>query len=790
MSTSLSDIFPIANNNEKKDSSTFTDKLNKYLFHWPLFVIGLLFTLTCGFIYYKSSVPYYTIKATVAIKDDKKEASEKDQLSELELSGQSKLAETELALFKSHELIAKVVNDLQLWATYQTKIGFKNTDLYDNSPVKITRGDSSAIKTPVTLSIQVKDTSSFFLINSAGKKAEFKFGEYIKSGFGSWKLSAQPNVARFINKTVKITLADQNIVAENYQKNIEAELPNKLAPIIEITLKDENERRGKDIIDHLIASYNQSVLLEKNQLTQKTLKFLDNRIANLAVELNSSDKAVEGFRSSNSLTDISSQSKVFLENTQSNDSKLNEVNIQLNIIDGIEQYINSSQNIQNASASLGVAYPALNSLIEKLSVLQSQREKLLATTPESNPMFEPIDRQIKSAKADIKDNIRNIKSSLLATKRNLQGFASKYESSIKDIPVEERQLVDKKRQQSTKETLYVYLLQKREQVSFNYASIVPDARIIDFAYADSAKAKSPVVIFGLAIFLGLVFPAGFIFGRTALKNRITTRYEIENATGTNVFGEFSYQHDAKGLVALDKENFEIGEQFRSFRTNLNILNQSAAKGWVCLFTSSIPNEGKSFVSSNLALVLAGSGKKVALLEMDLRKPKITPLFGLSATHPGISDYVAGRVPLGKIIQHTKHNPNLHIIGSGSVTEDPSELLENNEVSTLISTLKENYDYILIDTPPINLVTDAKILARYSNTIFYIIRQGFTYKSLLPFISELRAESLFGNMKVVFNGVEKGKYGYGYSYGNYYYQAGKNPAKKKSSSGLRRLLRRF
>jgi capsular exopolysaccharide synthesis family protein len=288
----------------------------------------------------------------------------------------------------------------------------------------------------------------------------------------------------------------------------------------------------------------------------------------------------------------------------------------------------------------------------------------------------------------------------------------------------------------------------------------------------------------------LVFPAGFIYGRTALKNRITTRYEIENATGTNVFGEFSYQHDAKGLVALDKENFEIGEQFRSFRTNLNILNQSAAKGWVCLFTSSIPNEGKSFVSSNLALVLAGSGKKVALLEMDLRKPKITPLFGLSATHPGISDYVAGRVPLGKVVQPSKQNPNLHIIGSGSVTEDPSELLESNEVATLISALKENYDYILIDTPPINLVTDAKILARYTNTIFYIIRQGFTYKSLLPFISELRAESLFDNMKIVFNGVEKGKYGYGYSYGNYYYQAGKNPAKKKSSSSLRRLLRRF
>jgi len=774
---------------EKDSSINFRDIINKYLYHWPLFIIGIAITMTAAFFYLQISSPVYEIKASIIIQDEKKDPDEKQKLQELDLLKSTKLVENEIEVLKSRNLILQVVNNLTLWVDYKQKNGLKTEDLYGVSPVKFKLIEPHGIIGDHKLTIKIKDNNSYFLEKSNGELKEISFNSNLENSFGVWKLEPQTNIKEFIGNEIKITITDPNKVAEDYQKLIDASLLNKLAPVVGLSVKDKVQERGKDVLNDLITTYNDITNAEKNRVTQSTLDFIKDRLESLATEVSSSEKNVEQFRSSRGLTDISSQAQIYLQNVQANDNKLNEVNVQLNIIDGIEHSLNTSQNVQTASASLA-NYPSLNSLIEKLSLLQLQRDKLLATTPETNPIYEPIDRQIRSARASIKENIQSIKSSLVAAKNKLQGYNSKYESSIQNIPGQERGLIDIKRQQSIKENLYTYLLQKREEMSLSYASAISNARIVDKAYVDNVKSSRKAIAYGSGLLLGLLLPVIFIGSRNKLSSRITTRMEIEDITGGPLFGELTYAKASSTLISLNKSNVVIGEEFRSIRTNLHFLKGKQDDGLVVLVTSSISNEGKSFVSSNLAHVLAISGKKTVILEMDLRKPKIANIFDLSIQKPGIYEYLTGQSPKEEIVQASNVHPNLSVISSGAFTSDPSELLGQDEIDSLIHWLKLNYNYIIIDTPPINLVTDAKILSRLNDVTLYIIRQAYTYKSLLLFIKSLIKEQQFPQMKFIFNGVKKGRYGYGHNYGNEYYKAINKDKKNFLGLSLSEFFKRF
>jgi capsular exopolysaccharide synthesis family protein len=351
--------------------------------------------------------------------------------------------------------------------------------------------------------------------------------------------------------------------------------------------------------------------------------------------------------------------------------------------------------------------------------------------------------------------------------------------------VQERQLDDKTRQQTIKESLYNYLLQKKEEIALNYAAIVPDAIIVDYAYVGTRQSQK-MPIYGVAFLLGLLFPTGLIYARNSLSNRITTRKEITDGTGIPVLGELSHKLNGTAIISPDSGNIAIGEEFRDLRTNLHFLQETTDKGYVTLVTSSIASEGKSFVATNLGIVMAASGKKTVILEIDLRRPKISETFGLSQANPGISTYLIEQIPLKEVIQSSNVHPNLDIIGSGPIPAFPSELLGLEKLDQLINQLRLNYDNIILDTPPINLVTDAKILSRVSDITLYVIRQSFTFKSLLPFIKSLNDDQHFNNMKIVFNNVDKGKYGY--NYGNDYYKKIRGGGSAKS--GLKQFLKRF
>ncbi|QPH39931.1 GumC family protein [Pedobacter endophyticus] len=749
--------------------------VKKYLFHWPLFLIALIFTLSVAFVYMKRFKPVYEIKATMIIKDNSKTPEAKSNvLDEIGLTGSSELIENEMKVLKSRQLISKIVDDFQLWTTYYRKDGlFTETDglnardVYTDSPVKFVLLKRTGDLENQGVKIKVIDDKSFTLVLGGGKSKQLLFADSYSDKFGTWKLVPNKNILDAKGKTVYIGITEPAIRTLEVQQSIEVSLSSKLGTSIDLAVSDVNEKRGKDILNAVIANYYETSTTEKNRELKQTLEFLDQRLASLTGELSTAERGIEGFRTSKGLTDISSQTKISLENLQANDSKLNEVNLQLSVINGIDQYVNSSQNMGKIPSTIGIDDPSLLSSIEKLSNLQLDHDRLAANMPETNPEFEPINRQIRTTKSSIRESVKNIKNNLQNSRNKLQAYNNRFEASIRDIPSEERQFVNIKRQQSSKENTYTYLLQKREEVAVKYASNLSNNRIVDDAYAETPKDPKALVYF-VSIFMGLALPISLVYGRGALSDKIIDADDITNAVDIPIVGELPYDKKTSHIAIKDNSLNAISEQLRALRIKLYYLHDKKETGRVTLVTSSISKEGKSFVSVNISSALAMAFKKTIILELDMRKPKVAQYFGVTDQHKGMSEYLLGKATLPEIIRNSGANANLDIISCGQLVDNPSELLEQKRLAQLIDTLKEQYDDIVIDSPPAHLVPDAILLSRLCGVTLYIVRQGYTEKSEMKFLKQLQDQDHMKNINIVFNSIERVKYGYGYKYDESYY----------------------
>jgi tyrosine-protein kinase Etk/Wzc len=606
------------------------------------------------------------------------------------------------------------------------------------------------------------NTTSFILIDKNNKRLKFNFDQVVNDDLGLWSLKATENLKRYIGKTVFVNISNPEGTTLAYQQALVVELINPDASVFDLSINDQKIQRGKDFINTLIFYYNQSEVNNQTNITQATLDFIDKRLDSLRGELDHAEGKVEGYQSGKGLTDISAQSKIYLEDAQANGAQLTAINIQLGVIDQLDEYVNSPGNKDsNVPATLGISDQGLISLVQKLADLQLERTKLLASLPERNPAFDPINRQIAQVKLAIKENVKNIKATLLATKQGLQSVKSNYKATIQNIPGQERQLGGLKRQQSIKENLYTYLLQQREEISLSYASTLSNSRMVDLAYALPPKIAKRLSPFAIAFIIGLIFPAGVIYGKEKFKNRITDISDIEDETSAPVIAEINYIKLPAEIIynSPDKKSrFVLIEQFRHLRTQLNILNQSDTKSNVILITSTIAGEGKSFISNNLAVSFAKSGKKTLLLEIDVYKPKAVKLFGL-AEHAGLTDYLAGNCTIEESIQSVPSHKGLDLITSGSYVDDFSELLNTEKFQTLMEVLRQNYEQILIDSPPVSIISEAYIISKLIDNTLYIVREGYTSKTYLPFIKKVFSNQQLPNMQVIFNGMGTVRSGY-------------------------------
>jgi capsular exopolysaccharide synthesis family protein len=432
-------------------------------------------------------------------------------------------------------------------------------------------------------------------------------------------------------------------------------------------------------------------------------------------------------------------------------------------------------------------------LLNKLYESELQLNKLRKTSAENSPAIVALKGQIAQLKPGILENLRNFRQNLILRQGKVQNESNKYTSRLLKMPKQERDLLDITRQQTIKNSIYTFLLQKREETALSYASAIADSRLIN----DAESLGFPVFpiktkIYFFALVMGVLSAVGFVLLREKYNKEIVFRSEIEKATKATILAEIEYNNDKQITLITDSNRTAIAEQFRSLRTSLIYLGIQSDKKTI-LFTSSISGDGKSFIAINLGAILAMTNKKVVMIELDLRKPKLSNMLNI-VNEPGVTNYMAGLVEIKEIIKSVENTPNLYVIPSGTIPPNPTELMLNGKLEILMEQLTRDYDYVIIDSPPIGLVTDAKLLNAYADVTIFVIRHKHTPKKYLKFVNQLYKNKEFNNFYIVFNGLKNrgmfgmGKlpqYGYGNSYGYGYGNESEKPAKKGLFSKLKK-----
>ncbi|WP_207495268.1 GumC family protein [Aridibaculum aurantiacum] len=782
-------LSPFSQEYKPKEEEGLSELVEKYLPWWPLFVALMLLGGICAYIYLRYTIPVYEVTANLLVKDEKKGINSADIMESLDLFGSKKIVENEIEVLKSRTLMKEVVQNLHLYAPVMEEGRVKDVSGYLASPVLV------QVKDPAHINGIIKE---YFYVKN-GKvvldSKEYNLDTWIVVDSDTIRFVKNPNYRQSKeDKPFYFSLVDVKRVVNSYASALIVSPTSKQATVINLKLKDPIPKRGEDVLNELIQVYNRAAIEDKNKLAANTLAFVEERLHFVVNELDSVEGAIQRYKTQKGIVNISEQGRLFLESVESNDQKVAEMNMQLAVLDQVEQYVRSKAGAAGVVPStLGVNDPVLSQLLQRLYELEVQYEKLKKTTAEGNYVLVSVQDQIEKVKPSILENIQNQRRSLNAGRNNLTGVSNQYASVLKTLPQKERELLEISRQQSIKNNIYTFLLQKREETALSFASTVADSRIVDVAEASLApiSPKRSVVYLG-AIAAGLVIGIGFISFKEIINRNVLFRNDIVKYLSWPIIGEVA--HDLKGqeIVIGNGERHVIAEQFRQIRSSLAYLGINQHRKTI-LITSTISGEGKTFIAANLATSLALTDKKVVLLELDLRKPKLSPLFKADSTI-GISSYLVGAVGMGEIIQRTDVNENLFFISSGPIPPNPSELILNGRMSELLTFLEQEFDYILIDTAPIAPVTDASILTKLCHTTLYVVRHGYTPKSILKKLDENKNVTGLKNPAVIFNGLKSRgfqKYGYGYGYGySYGYGYGNDIQGSKNKTLLQKILSFF
>lgn len=744
----------------KSSEVNIQEFINKYVRNWKWFILCVVISMACGYIYVKSQIPQYIIETDILVKQNKGSGDQNDVLKSITNNSSDKQIDNEIEILKSYSLMEKVVLALNLQSSYFIKNRISKVILYKDMgfDVELIKPNDYSYTKPWLIEV-LDDNSAVF----NGKK--ILLNHPVQTTAGLILITRNKNYP-INNRVISVQFNSIENTALGYSSALVITPATKASTVLLITLEDANIERGKDVLDKLVEVYNQAGIDDKNITTANQLQFLKERIDTLAIELNSSEKNVSDYKSSNGITEIGAQSTSFLAAVQANDNALSQVRIQIGAINNLLSYLNSNNNKGDKLPSLyGFSDPTLLSLIQQLSEDQVKKEGLLQTVPETNPIISSINDEILGLKQTLNQSAQNLKNALLLTEQQLQGQSAKFESNIKEIPSKERGLIDVMREQEIKNTLFTFLLQKREETGLSLASTVADSRTINSARGKNTPVK-PVkqTLYLIFLIMGIMVPFSVITTKELLNVKVRKRSDIERYTDTPIIADISQAAGYDPLVVVSKSRSMIAEQIRAMRSNLQyIIPEKEDK--VLLFTSSISGEGKSFVSLNLGASLATTGKKVVILELDLRKPKLNVALGIN-NEIGISNYLIDQNSYDQIIKPIPQQENYSIITSGPNPPNPAELLLNGRLDVLIAQLKKDFDYIILDAPPVGLVTDAQILSKWANATFYVVRYNYTLKSQIPIIDDLKQKNLFNKMSIIFNAVDHsaGGYGYGYGYG--------------------------
>lgn len=538
-------------------------------------------------------------------------------------------------------------------------------------------------------------------------------------------------------------------------------------------------QRGQDFINQLLEMYNRNTNNDKNEIAQKTAEFIDERIGIISKELGSTEANLETFKRDAGITDLTSEAQIALAGNAEYEKKSVENRTQISLVNDLRKYLRGNE-YEVLPSNVGLQDAALIGAIERYNEMLVERKRLLRTSTENNPTIVNLDTSIRAMKANVQATLEGTLQGLMITKESLDREASRYSRRISNAPGQERAYVSIARQQEIKAGLYLMLLQKREENAIALAATANNAKIIDEAIADDIPVSPKrSMIYLIALILGVGIPVGIIYLIELTKFKIEGRADVEKLTTVPVVGDIPLtdeKNDKNGSIAVfENKNNLMSETFRNIRTNLQFMLDNDQK--VILVTSTVSGEGKSFVSANLAISLSLLGKKVVIVGLDIRKPGLNKVFQLSNREKGITQYLSNpETDLMELVQPSDINKNLYILLGGTVPPNPTELLARNGLDKAIETLKKHFDYVILDTAPIGMVTDTLLIGRVADLSVYVCRADYTHKAEYTLINELAIEKKLSKLCTVINGVDlkKRKYGYYYGYGKYgkYYSYGK------------------
>lgn len=768
-------------NNEKEfmedESVDIIQVLERYLVNWKWFVLSLVLTVVLAGVYIKISQTTYSTTAKILVEDDKKGNSlsgELSILSDLNVFSSGSVLANEIEIIQSRKLLSRVVDTLDLQKTYlntNLNFGTKSQLMFRKLPFKVNLLDSvysEDFTLFITISEEQKVSFKYSVGDESGKETiHTDFGKKIKLPFATFTIDKGDTV---MSGDFEMIYSSRDEIVTDLVKQLSIDASsNKDATTINISMEGVSPNKNERVIDELIHQYELDKVRDKNEVVEKTSKFINERISVISTELTNVDIRNLNFKEKNNLIDIEADAKASMDKEAQIEQKIIEAGIQVELAKFVNDYLDRNKaDYEVLPSNLGFTDPSIAQLTDKYNELVLKREVMIVNSSVKNPLVRDIDSQIKSLRSSLKTSLYNtLKTSQMemGTLREQQG---KYKKQLSQFPTYEKDYKDIQRDQQIKEALYLYLLQKREENEIAGAANVSNSKIVDYAYTNPIPvAPKKSIILLAAILLGFLIPGGVLYVMGLLDNKVKNAKDIQ-AVGLPNLGTIPKNRDKNHVVAKENPLSPISEAFRILRTNLSLMRSSneGAGGRLIYVTSTVAGEGKTFISINLAHSLSLLKKKVIIVGLDLRAPKVEKYLEIQRGS-GVSNYLADNATdWHPFVHRAVVNENYDVLLAGPIPPNPSELLNNNRIKQLFDELRLEYDYVVVDTAPSSVVTDTILINEYADVTIYVTRAGMLDKRMLMIPKNLIQEKKLTNVGIVVNDVDltKSEYGYTYTYG--------------------------
>jgi len=774
---------------DNNDSSSLSEILFDYIRHWKWFILSIILFVAIGVAIVMVTQKQYKSSISILLNEDKssgKGGSSGFSLDELGMLSSTNNIDNEIALLSSPDLMRGVVDSLNLQITYSTRNKyFRDTEIYGSSPFRVTYRSKDNQRDPlgkIEFYLEKISNNNYNIVGKyiISKDAEFDINKnvkefpvkiYLPDSVGTIDINLTGKEATPYEKYY-VSISNTMSVVGRLCGNLTITQTTKASSALNMNLQVKNAEKGAVILRELVKQYNAQNVKVNNEIAYNTAIFINDRLKEIAQELGDVEKEVVDYKQQQRIADLASEAQMSIQQSGQNRERLMEMETQLGVINMVDRFVNDPANQLKVIPNLGVSDPTLSQIISEYNNKVLNSDALLKNTGEDNPTRKRVVEELNNMHRSITGSLSNVKQAYSISKNDMQRLSGSTQSRIRSIPMQEKGLLERVRQQQIKESLFLFLMQKREETNISIASISDKARIIASPQISVPPVEPKVKNILLAsLVLGFLVPVIIIYTVNLFRTKIRNRSELEKLSIVTIAGQIGINKQKDLVVVKENKSSTISEMFRSLRNNLNFMLENKYNQ-VILITSADSGEGKTFISVNLGMTYALTGKKVLLIGADIRKPQLEHYFDIKE-RKGLTNFLVDTDGDWKtFINNSKLHPDFDIMLSGVIPPNPNELLMSPKLKELLNTAKQDYDIVLLDTAPVGLVSDTYQICQYADLTLFVVRENVTHKSSANFINMQKRENRLKNMYLVLNATSlDNNYGYKYGYGKRYgYQA--------------------